>query len=91
MPTGLDRLLADALSQQHIGVEEMLEELREKRVPVCSHRLLDARENGAVKALRIVRRLLLANPSAESGVSHMPSWKAKKLGKLPQEKVLLEP
>jgi hypothetical protein len=29
-------------------------------------------------------------PSAEICVSHMPSWKAKKLGKLPQEKVLLE-
>src|SRR5712691_3749361 len=33
MPTGLDRLLADALPQKHIGVEEILEELREKRVP----------------------------------------------------------
>jgi hypothetical protein len=29
-------------------------------------------------------------PSAEIRVSHMPSSKAKKLGKLPQEKVLLE-
>jgi transposase-like protein len=29
-------------------------------------------------------------PSADIGVSHMPSWKAKKLGKLPREKVLLE-
>jgi hypothetical protein len=28
--------------------------------------------------------------SAEMSVSHMPSWKAKKLGKLPREKVLLE-
>jgi hypothetical protein len=28
--------------------------------------------------------------SAEIGVSHMPSWKAKKLGKLPREKALLE-
>jgi hypothetical protein len=28
--------------------------------------------------------------SAEICVSHMPSLKAKKLGKLPQEKVLLE-
>jgi hypothetical protein len=28
--------------------------------------------------------------SAEMCVSHMPSWKAKKLGKLTQEKVLLE-
>ena len=28
--------------------------------------------------------------SAEMGVSNMPSWKAKKLGKLTQEKVLLE-
>jgi hypothetical protein len=28
--------------------------------------------------------------STEMGVSHMPSLKAKKLGKLPQEKVLLE-
>ena len=28
--------------------------------------------------------------SAEICVSHMPSWKAQKLGKLPQEKVLLE-
>ena len=27
---------------------------------------------------------------AEICVSHMPSWKAKKLGKLTQEKVLLE-
>src|SRR5262249_37824518 len=57
IPTGLDRLLADALSQQHIGVEEILEELREKRVPVCGNRLLDASETGPVKALRIVRRL----------------------------------
>jgi hypothetical protein len=29
-------------------------------------------------------------PSAEIGVSHMPSLKAKTLGKLTQEKVLLE-
>jgi hypothetical protein len=29
-------------------------------------------------------------PSAEICVSHMPSLKAKKLGKLPREKVLLE-
>jgi hypothetical protein len=29
--------------------------------------------------------------SAEIGVSHMPFWNAKKLGKLPREKVLLEP
>ena len=29
--------------------------------------------------------------SAEMGVSHTPSWKAKKLRKLVQEKVLLEP
>jgi hypothetical protein len=28
--------------------------------------------------------------SAEMCVSHMPSWKAKTLGKLTQEKVLLE-
>jgi hypothetical protein len=28
--------------------------------------------------------------SAEIGASHMLSWKAKKLGKLTQEKVLLE-
>jgi len=28
--------------------------------------------------------------SAEICVSHMPAWKAKKLGKLTQEKVLLE-
>jgi hypothetical protein len=28
--------------------------------------------------------------SAEICVSHMPSWKAKKLGKLLQEKILLE-
>jgi hypothetical protein len=29
-------------------------------------------------------------PSAEICVSNMPSWKAKKLRKLPREKVLLE-
>jgi hypothetical protein len=29
-------------------------------------------------------------PSAEIRVTHLPSLKAKKLGKLPQEKVLLE-
>jgi len=29
-------------------------------------------------------------PSTEIGVPNMPSWKAKKLGKLPREKVLLE-
>jgi hypothetical protein len=29
--------------------------------------------------------------SAEMGVSHTPSWKAKKLRKFVQEKVLLEP
>jgi hypothetical protein len=29
--------------------------------------------------------------SAEMGVPHMPAWKAKTLGKLAQEKVLLEP
>jgi hypothetical protein len=29
--------------------------------------------------------------SAEMGVPHTPAWKAKTLGKLTQEKVLLEP
>jgi hypothetical protein len=29
--------------------------------------------------------------SAEMGVPHMPAWKAKTLGKLTQERVLLEP
>jgi len=29
-------------------------------------------------------------PSAEIGVPKLPSWKAKKLRKLPREKVLLE-
>jgi hypothetical protein len=29
--------------------------------------------------------------SAEMSVPHMPAWKAKKRGKLMQEKVLLEP
>jgi hypothetical protein len=29
--------------------------------------------------------------SAEMGVPHIPAWKAKTLGKLTQERVLLEP
>src|SRR5436305_13408595 len=51
VPASLNRLLADALTQQHIRVEEILEELREEDVTVCHDLFLNAFEHGAVLAL----------------------------------------
>src|SRR5258708_30200861 len=53
---GMDGLLADTISQEDVRVVEILEKLGEERVTVCGNRFLDAFEDGAVYALRVVRR-----------------------------------
>src|SRR5258708_32634628 len=57
VPTGLHSLFADAFAQQEIGVVEILEKLGEERVTVRGDGLLDALEDRAVYALRVVGRL----------------------------------
>src|SRR6267154_22970 len=39
VPIGLNRLLADTLSQEHVGVVDILEETGEEGIPVSSYRL----------------------------------------------------
>src|ERR1700704_3301788 len=41
VPTGLDDLFADTLSQECVGVVETLKETSEEGIPVGSYRLLD--------------------------------------------------
>ena len=40
VPTGLDDLFADTLSQEYVGVVEILKETGEEGIPVSSYRLL---------------------------------------------------
>src|SRR6185369_4124555 len=54
VPTGLDGLFADALSQEHIAVVEILKEAGEEGVPVGRDRLPDSVEDAAIHAFRIV-------------------------------------
>src|ERR1039458_5181963 len=57
VPASLDGLFADALTQQEVRVVEILEKLGEERVTICDNGFLDAIEDRALHALRIVRRL----------------------------------
>src|ERR1019366_5718709 len=56
IPARLDSLLADPLTQEKIGVVEILEKLGEERVAVRGHSFLNALEDAAVHALRVIRR-----------------------------------
>src|SRR5664280_3020094 len=56
VPTGLNGLFANALAQQEIRVIEILEEIGEECITVCSDSFLDSLENTAVHAFRIIRR-----------------------------------
>src|SRR6266478_4915295 len=57
VPASLDRLLADALPQEEIGVVEILKKFGEECVTVGDDGFLDAIEDTTVHALRVVRRL----------------------------------
>src|SRR6266853_100513 len=57
VPASLDNLFADALTQQKVRVVEILEEFSEERVTICDDRFLDAIEDSAIHALRVVRCL----------------------------------
>src|SRR5579859_678004 len=57
IPASVDGLFADALSQQEIGVVEILEKLGEERVPVGGNGFLNPLEDTAIHALWVVRRL----------------------------------
>src|SRR5215831_10382876 len=54
VPTGLHDLLADALSEEQIGVEEIFEELCEKCVAVHGHGFLNTLEHTGIHALRVI-------------------------------------
>src|SRR5260370_33104853 len=72
VPASLNRLLADALTQQHVRVEEILEELRKEDVTVCHDRFLNAFEYRVVHALAVVVRFQQERPNRpdEYGLSH---------------------
>src|SRR6266852_1495503 len=57
IPASLDGLFADALTQEKVRVVEILEKLGEERVTICDNGFLDAFEDSAVYALRVVPRL----------------------------------
>src|SRR5580704_7041784 len=57
IPTGLDGLLADELSHQHVGVIKILEEFGEERETVCLNGGFDSSKNVFVHTLWIVRCL----------------------------------
>src|ERR1022692_4101723 len=57
VPASPDGLFADALTQEDIRVVEILEKLVEERVTISDNGFLDAIEDSAVHALRVVRRL----------------------------------
>ena len=57
VPTRLDGLLTDTLSQVNFSVVEVLEEVCEERVTIRSDRLLNSLKHRTVNALRVVRRL----------------------------------
>src|SRR5260370_37373790 len=57
VPTGLYDLFADTLSQECVGVVEILKETGEEGTPVSSYRLLYPSEHAAIHALGVVRRL----------------------------------
>src|SRR6266849_5214492 len=57
VPTGLYDLFADTLSQECVGVVEILKETGEEGIPVSSYRLLYPGEHAAIHALGVVRRL----------------------------------
>src|SRR5215467_4919849 len=55
IPAGLNGLLADALSQQLIGIVEVLEKLRKKGIAVSNDGFLNALENRGIDAFGVVR------------------------------------
>ena len=57
VPTGLNRLWANALAQEQIRVVEIGKKIGEERVTICDDSFLDSLEDTAVHALRVVGRL----------------------------------
>src|ERR1019366_508404 len=72
VPTGLDGLFAHALAQQEIRVIEILEEIGEECITVCSDSFLDSLEDASVHAFRIIRRLRQErrNPGDDYRLAH---------------------
>src|SRR5260370_5460997 len=57
VPTGMNRLVAELLTELDVGVVEILEKLGEERVTVCHHGFLDPLKNTDFHAFLIVARL----------------------------------
>src|ERR1700716_1634494 len=57
IPARLDSFFTDALTQQKIGVVEILEKLSEERITVRGNSFLDSLENTAVHAFGVLRSL----------------------------------
>src|ERR1700693_2057965 len=56
VPAGLDGLFADTLSQQYVGVVEILKETSEESIPVSCYRLLYPGKYAPIHALGVVGR-----------------------------------
>src|SRR5580704_11727741 len=56
IPASLNGLLADTLTQQRVGVVEILEKVGEEGVTVCSDSFLDSLEHTAVHTFLVVWR-----------------------------------
>src|SRR2546426_8058508 len=72
VPAGLDSLFADALAQENIRIEEILEEFGEERIAVRGDSFLDPLEHTAVHALGVVGCLqqIRWDPSDDHGLAH---------------------
>src|SRR5579871_221281 len=57
IPAGLNRLLADPLSEILVGVVEVFEEIGEERVTVSAHLFLDSFENASINSFSIISSL----------------------------------
>jgi hypothetical protein len=57
VPTGLNRLVSDALAQENICIEEVFEKLSKESVAVCGDSFLYSLKYAPVDAVRVVRRL----------------------------------
>src|SRR5580692_9956568 len=72
VPTGLNRLFADTLPQELVGVVEILEEAAEECIAVCGHRFFDPGKYATIHALGIVGRLeqVWWHPGDDHGCAH---------------------
>src|SRR5690348_9473476 len=72
IPAGLDGLLADALAEENVGVEEVFEKFREEGVAIRRDGFLNALEDGGVDAFGVIRGFEKErrDGSNENGVGH---------------------